>query len=216
MPHVFPQILATGEFCRCWLSISSTRPLPVAGTSWERTVVLGAARSDCGVAGATMSQCIHSLRQRMKGLYCTCSTILVESRHPFERISNKRTCASQRATRADRVGERRRQVRVSSIATIGSYVCACQLGCSICQCCCASVKSDCPATWYASRALRRCALSNGCNVRAPHQLFSCQAQSTGRPKHARLCELARTEQLRVAHRSVQQLLAAVCGGIHVN
>ena len=90
--------------------------------------MLGAARSDCGVASATMSQCIHSLRQGMKGPYCTCDTILVESRHPFERISNNRTCVSQRATRADRVGERRRPVRVSSIATIGSYVCACQLG----------------------------------------------------------------------------------------
>ena len=120
MPQDFSRKLATGEFCRCWFSISSTRPLPVAGTSWERTAVLGAARSDCGVAGATMSQCIHSLRQGMKGLYCTCSTILVKSKHPFKRIMNKRTCASQRATRANRVGERRRQVRVSSIATIGS------------------------------------------------------------------------------------------------
>ena len=142
MPHDFPQILATSEFRRCWLSNIGTRPIPIAGTSWERTAVLGAARSDCGVASATMSQCMHSLRQGMKGLYCTCSTILVKSKHPFERIINKRTCASQRATRADRVGERRRQVRVSSIATIGSYVCACQLGCSICQRCCVSVKSD--------------------------------------------------------------------------
>ena len=178
--------------------------------------MLGAARSDCGVASATMSQCMIALRQGMKGLYCTCNTILVESIHPFERISNKRTCVLQRVTRADRVGERRRQVRVSSIATIGSYVCACQLGCSICQCCCVSVQSFYTATWYASRPLRRCALSNGSNVRATQQLFSWQAQSTGRPKHARLCELARTEQLRVLHKSVQQLLAVAYCGIHVN
>ena len=142
MPQDLSQKLATSELCQCWLSIIGTRPITVAGTSWERTAVLGAARSDCGVASATMSQCIHSLRQGMKGLYCTCSMISVESRYPFERISNKRTCVSQRASRADRVGERRRQVRVSSIAAIGSYVCACQFGCSICQCCCVSVKSD--------------------------------------------------------------------------
>ena len=141
MPQDFPQKLVTSEFGRCWLSIIAARPIPVGETSWRRITVLGAACSDCGVASANMSQCIHSLRQGMKRLYCTFNTILVESRHPFKHISNKRTCASQRATRADRVGERRRQVRVSSIVTIGSYVCACQLGCNIYQCCCVSVKS---------------------------------------------------------------------------
>ena len=47
---------------------------------------------------------------------------------------------------------------------------------------------------------------------------NANAQSTGCswPKHARLCELARTEQLRVLHKSVQQLLAVAYCGIHVN
>ena len=50
-------------------------------------------------------------------------------------------------------------------------------------------------------------------------LSSCSSSrpaGAGRPKHARLCELARTEQLRVAHSGVQQLLAVVYCGIHIN
>ena len=90
MPQDLSQQLATTELSRCWLSIIGTRPIPVAGTRWERTVVLGVARSDCGAGSATMQQCIHSLRQGMKSLYCICNTISIESRHPFERISNKR------------------------------------------------------------------------------------------------------------------------------
>ena len=152
----------------------------------------------------------------MKCLCCTYNTISLVPTYPFYCTISERICFSQRLNRATRLRERTRQAHINTIATIGSYVCACQLGCSICQCCCVSVQSFYTATWYASRPLRRCALSNGSNVRATQQLFSWQAQSTGRPKHARLCELARTEQLRVLHKSVQQLLAVAYCGIHVN
>ena len=142
MPHDFPQRLAISEFRRCWLSIIGTRLIPVAGTSWERTAVLGAARSDCGVASATMGQCIHSLPPSMKCLCCTYCTISLVPTYPFYCTIGERTCFSQRLNRATRLRERTRQAHINTIATIGSYVCACQLGCSICQRYCVSVESD--------------------------------------------------------------------------
>jgi hypothetical protein len=54
MPQDFPQKLATAELGRYWLSIIGTRPILIAGTSWERSALLGAACSAYVAGSATM------------------------------------------------------------------------------------------------------------------------------------------------------------------
>ena len=58
-------------------------------------------------------------------------------------------------------------------------------------------------------------MSNGGNVRATQQLFSWQAQSTGRPKHARLCELTSCSSLRTTQKHWNEGETRASFGRHV-